>query len=110
MIMYHALVYLKRYLYGKGKQFRKTITVMTSCKPVIIDVRNPAEFERGHMKGAVNISVDRITSIIPDLIRKQKPVIVTSTKGERSETATGFLKEAGVDAYDGGPWGSLEKW
>jgi phage shock protein E len=108
--MYHALVYLKRYLYGKGKEFRKTITVMTSGKPLIIDVRNPAEFKRGHLEGALNISIDCINSIIPDLIRKQKPVIVTSTKGERSEKATGFLKEAGVDAYDGGSWASLEKW
>ncbi len=108
--MYHAWIYLKRFLYGKGKQFRKTITVFTRCKPVIIDVRNPAEFKKGHIKGAVNITIDRINSIIPDLIRKQKPVIVTSRKGERSEMATGFLKEAGVDAYDGGSWVNLEKW
>jgi rhodanese-related sulfurtransferase len=108
--MYHVWIYLKRYLYGKGKQFHKTITVFTSCKPVIIDVRYPAEFKKGHLKGAVNISIDRISTIIPDLIRKQKPVIVTSRKGERSEMATGFLKEAGVEAYDGGPWVNLEKW
>jgi phage shock protein E len=108
--MYHAWIYFKRFLYGKGRLFHKTITVMYKRKPVIIDVRNPAEFNRGHLKGAVNISIDCINSIIPDLIRKQKPVILTSRKGERSEMATGFLKEAGVEAYDGGSWVCLEKW
>jgi rhodanese-related sulfurtransferase len=108
--MYHTWIYLKKFLIGKGKLFRKTIKVLTTRKPVIIDVRYPAEFKKGHVKGALNISMDRICSIIPDLIRKQKPVIVTSRKGERSEMATSYLKEAGVEAYDGGSWVNLEKW
>jgi rhodanese-related sulfurtransferase len=108
--MYHAWIYIRRFLQGKGKLFHRAITIMTSRKPVIIDVRNPAEFKRGHLKGAINISIDCINAIIPDLIRKQKPVILTSRNGERSEMATGILKEAGVDAYDGGSWVYLEKW
>ena len=49
--MNHAWIYIKQFLQGKGKLFHRVITIMTSCKPVIIDVRNPAEFKRGHWKG-----------------------------------------------------------
>ena len=108
--MYHEWIYLKSFLVGKGKAFHKTITVMTRRKPLILDVRNPGEYKKGHLEGAVNISIDHLNAVIPELISKQKPVIVTSLKGTRSERATNLLKEAGVEAYDGGSWSTLKKW
>ena len=107
--MYYTWLLLKNTLIGKGDEFRKMMETLQRGTPVVIDVRKPGDFEKGHLEGALNITLEELNPLIPDLIRIRKPVIVISQKGIRSEKAAVFLKEAGLDVYDGGSWNSLKK-
>lgn len=75
----------------------------------IIDVRTPAEFKQGHIRGSANMPLDQLKNSVkllpPD---KQLPVIVCCASGMRSGTAKTFLNELGYkNVYNGGGWLSL---
>ncbi|MEY4385955.1 MAG: hypothetical protein RLY20_1238 [Verrucomicrobiota bacterium] len=62
----------------------------------VIDVRSPAEFASGAVKGAINIPLEsvasRIASVVPD---KSTPLLVHCLSGGRSAVARGILRRAG---------------
>ncbi len=91
-------------LFGPGTDFK----TLQQNGAVIIDVRTAGEFSGGHIKGAINIPVDSIHSKINDIKKKGKPVITCCASGMRSGSATSILKQAGVEAYNGGSWMSLQ--
>lgn len=74
---------------------------------VILDVRTPAEFKAGHIKGAINIPVDKLQGNLAKVKSMDKPVIACCRSGSRSGMAVGILKQAGLEAYNGGPWNVL---
>ena len=74
---------------------------------IIIDVRTNGEFSSGHIKNAINIPVNSINSKLNDLKKKGKPVITCCASGMRSSSAASILKKAGIEAYNGGSWVSL---
>ena len=76
---------------------------------IILDVRTAQEFGTGHIKGAINIPVDQVNGVIPELKKKNKPIITCCRSGARSGTAKSLLEAAGLEVYNGGPWDSLEK-
>lgn len=71
---------------------------------IIVDVRHKIEFKQGHVKGAVNVPMDKIARTIPKLQKRNRPVITISGTGASSATAKSQLKAAGIEAYNGGPW------
>ncbi len=74
----------------------------------IIDVRTPTEFKGGHIKGAINIPLQNISSQL-GRIRKDKPVITCCASGMRSASAKSILKSNGyMEVYNGGGWMSLD--
>ena len=75
---------------------------------VIVDVRTPGEFDSGHIKGARNIPVDTIRARVGELKKLNKPVITCCASGARSGMAKSMLRASGIDAYNGGPWTSLQ--
>jgi rhodanese-related sulfurtransferase len=91
-------------LFGPSTDFK----ALQQNGAVIIDVRTAGEFNSGHIKGAVNIPVDNIRLKINDIKKKGKPVITCCASGMRSGSATSILKQAGVEAYNGGSWMSLQ--
>ncbi len=58
---------------------------------VIIDVRMPHEYQKGHFKGAINIPVDDIIAKA-DQIPKDKPIYLYCATGVRAEMAMHNLK------------------
>jgi rhodanese-related sulfurtransferase len=60
---------------------------------VVVDVRDQAEYEAGHILGARNVPLARVEST--DLKRKDKPVIVYCQTGERGPKAAAALKKQG---------------
>lgn len=75
---------------------------------LILDVRTPEEFRGGHIKGSLNIPVQVLQNKIADLKKKGKPIIAVCRSGARSGMAADMLKSAGIEAYNGGAWDSLE--
>ena len=90
-------------LFGSAIDFKQ----LKDNGAVIIDVRTPGEFSAGHIKDAINIPLDNLRLKINDIKKKQNVVITCCASGMRSGSATSLLKHAGIEAYNGGGWVSL---
>lgn len=95
--------FLKR-LFGPGTDFK----ALKEKGAVIIDVRTPGEFMAGNISGSLNIPLDALKAQIPVLKKKSMPVIAVCRSGNRSAMAVAQLKQAGIEAYNGGAWISLK--
>ena len=74
----------------------------------VIDVRTPHEFDNGHIPGALNIPVDRVSVNIQRFRDMKRPLIVCCDGGPRSSQVIQYLQSAGLDEiYYGGNWQSL---
>lgn len=96
-----------------GESKYKTITTNEALElidngAVVIDVRSAEEYNTGHIKGAINIPVDEISSITYD---KNETLIIYCASGVRSANAVNELADLGYTSLynlDGGllNWGS----
>jgi phage shock protein E len=74
----------------------------------ILDVRSKGEYQCGHIKGSINISVDNLSSNLNKL-KKDKPIITCCASGMRSASAKSILKSNGfTEVHNGGGWMSLQ--
>ena len=76
---------------------------------LIIDVRSPSEFASGSCKGSRNIPLDQFQNKVAELKKSGKPVITVCRSGNRSGAAKTMLDHAGIEAYNGGAWDSLDR-
>lgn len=89
------------------KSRKEKINEALAKNAVIVDVRTTAEFKQGHVKGSINIPLDRISSEANNLQKKGVPVITCCQSGMRSASAANMLKAKSIDAINGGGWSSL---
>ena len=74
----------------------------------IIDVRTHDEFRGGHIKGSVNIPLDRLQQNLAK-IKKDRPVITCCASGMRSASAKSILQTNGyTEVFNGGGWSGLQ--
>lgn len=74
----------------------------------IVDVRTQGEFSGGHIKGSVNIPLQKLQNNLSK-IKKDKPVITCCASGLRSASAKSILKSNGfAEVHNGGGWMSLK--
>lgn len=82
---------------------------MLSEGAVVIDVRTPGEFASGHVKGSVNIPLDKIAGKAADL-KKHKQIIVCCRSGNRSGQAKNILGAKGLsNVVNGGSWQNVNR-
>jgi rhodanese-related sulfurtransferase len=75
---------------------------------LILDVRSPAEYKQGHIKGSINAPLNELSKHISKL-KKETAVITCCASGMRSASAKGVLKSNGfTQVYNGGGWSSLQ--
>jgi phage shock protein E len=76
---------------------------------VIVDVRNPWEFDMEHVPGAKNIPLEEITGKVEELKSLKSPLVLYCRSGNRSGMAVNILKQNGVaDVYNGGGLGDMQ--
>ena len=64
---------------------------------LLVDVRTAQEFDQGHIKGAVNIPLDRIPGSMEKLkTSEEKKLLLYCLSGARSMSAATFLDKQGV--------------
>jgi rhodanese-related sulfurtransferase len=95
-------------LLGFGNKSEK-ITEFLAKGAIIIDVRTPAEYANGHIKGSKNVPLNLITSQMEILKKMEKPIIACCASGMRSAQATSILKSNGIETLTGGGLQSLAK-
>lgn len=66
-------------------------------KVQLLDVRNPDEYESGHLPNAINIAHTRLLAYLDEMPRDKK-LMVHCLSGERSTYATAMLESHGFDA------------
>jgi phage shock protein E len=77
---------------------------------IILDVRTTGEFSNGHIKGSINIPVDKLAANLHKLKVKNKTVITCCASGARSAAAKGILKSNGyANVHNGGAWQNLNR-
>lgn len=66
-------------------------------KPVIIDVREPYEFNSGHVNGALNIPPAQLMAGAPQLkdVPKDTPLVLYCRSGSRSNASMRFFTAMG---------------
>lgn len=70
----------------------------------LVDVRTPAEFADGHVKGSVNIPLDKMQQQLSKFNDK-KNIVVFCRSGMRSSQAKGILENNGIkNVINGGTW------
>jgi rhodanese-related sulfurtransferase len=62
---------------------------------LVLDVRDPGEYQAGHILGAKNTPLDRLDG--NELKRRDKPVILCCERGDRAPKAAAALKKQGFD-------------
>lgn len=78
-------------------------------KAKIVDVRTPAEFKGGHIKGSVNIPLNTLPGATKKF-KPNEPIVVCCASGMRSGQAANMLKAQGfTQVYNGGGWHSLNR-
>jgi rhodanese-related sulfurtransferase len=88
----------------------EAVLLLNRSKPLVLDVRDAAEFAGGHIQGAKHIPVADLLARIKEIEKyKDKPVLVHCQKGMRAKAACSILKaqqftqlnnlQGGLDAW-----------
>ena len=81
--------------------------ILDADQAVLIDVREPYEWDAGRIPGAKHIELERLAGRADEL-PKDKPVIFQCRVGRRSALATDAFRAVGFDAYN--MRGGIEAW
>ena len=71
----------------------EAVMLMSRSKPLILDVRDAAEFAAGHIQGAKNIPLAELASRLKEIEKfKDKSVLVHCQRGMRAKSACSILR------------------
>ena len=91
---------------GKRASTLQVTQMMNRGKTVVVDVRTPEEFAKGHLRDAKNIPLADLSSRIGELDKsKGKSVVIVCQTGARADKAVKLFQAAGFDdvvSLDGG--------
>lgn len=65
----------------------------------LIDIRQPYEWEAGHIDGAVHVPLEQLPAKSAELDRDRE-IVLACRSGSRSAFATTALREAGFEAFN----------
>ena len=83
---------------GGSLQPNDAVAKINREKAVVIDVREPEEYVKGHLTNAKNIPLSQLDERLPQLIKnKALPVIMVCEKGARAARAQQQAKKLGYE-------------
>jgi phage shock protein E len=95
-------------LFGMNNTNTMDIASAIQNGALLLDVRTPAEFRSGSVKGAINVPLDNLTSGFGK-ISGSDTVVVFCRSGNRSRMAKSILEQLGMKkVFDGGTWENVE--
>ncbi|WP_263080775.1 rhodanese-like domain-containing protein [Endozoicomonas sp. Mp262] len=98
VVLVCALVFTEMRKGGQGVTTQDLTLLVNQQGAVIVDVREKAEFNKGHIVDALNIPFARLKERASELLKhKDKPVIIVDAMGQHGGMAGKILKEAGIE-------------
>ena len=83
---------------GAAVSIQEATLMINRQDALVLDVREPAEFEKGHVIGARNVPLSQLEERAGEIQKhKTKPVIVICASGNRSRSALGSLRRLGFE-------------
>jgi phage shock protein E len=76
----------------------------SKSKKIVIDVRRPDEFSKGHAKGSINIPLQEMPERLDEIRKIKEPIVVVCGGGTRHVKAFELLKANGIETEKGGGW------
>lgn len=74
------------------------VTKMNNTETVVIDVRDPHDYIKGHIENSINIPLAKFSEKLDSIVQyKSKPVIVVCQTGTRSVPACKILTKANFE-------------
>lgn len=90
-------------LFG-GNSNKEQLAAIVKQGAFLVDVRTPAEFAEGHVKGSTNIPLDQVSNQMAKFKDKQN-IVVFCRSGNRSGQAKSILEQNGFsNVTNGGTW------
>jgi NADPH-dependent 2,4-dienoyl-CoA reductase/sulfur reductase-like enzyme/rhodanese-related sulfurtransferase len=77
-------------------QINDILSLDPVSRPLLLDVRTPAEFSAGHIPGAVNVPLEELRSRVEEL-PKNRPIAAYCQVGQRGYLATRILLQCGYN-------------
>jgi len=71
---------------------------------ILLDVRTIHEFTGAHVPNSVNIPLGNLRLFIEEIKAWNRPVVICSVYGQRSQIAKEILRAKGIEAHNGGCW------
>ncbi len=94
-------------LFSQGNN--ENLETFISDGAFMVDVRTPAEFADGSVKGSVNIPLDKVATQLTKF-KDKKNIIVFCRSGNRSSQAKSILEQNGfTNVTNGGTWQNVNE-
>lgn len=108
ILYFIALALLVAFMYMRrgGQVPKKQAEELVKNGAIIVDVRNPDEYQRGHLSQAYNMPLDNVDSLMMAKFKDtERPILVHCQSGMRSKRAKDRLERAGYkNVYDLGSY------
>lgn len=88
------------------KEVSELEKLMNENDYTILDVRTKAEYNEGHLVGAINIPYDEIDENVN--LDKEKLILIYCKSGKRSSIAFSTLSDLGFNVYDMGAFINID--
>jgi phage shock protein E len=86
-----------------------TLADILAKNPLVLDVRTPEEFSKGHLEGSVNVPLAELENGAQLTLDHKRPILTCCSHGVRSIRAAKLLQMKGYkNAVDGGAWTNLQ--
>lgn len=96
-------------LFGIGLPSEEELLEAIDNGAFLVDVRSKDEYKSGHVKGSINIPLDRIDKNLKKF-KNKKSIIVFCESGSRSSVAKNILKRNGIEnVMNGGAWEKIDE-
>lgn len=91
-----------------GENRNENLETVVKDGAFLVDVRTPAEFAEGNVKGSVNIPLDQVQNQLAKFKAKEN-IVVFCRSGNRSSQAKSILEQNGFNnVTNGGTWQDIE--
>lgn len=85
MLMLYAFIWRESSKGGKAITYHELTRLINADQAVVLDIREPKEYEAGHIAGAINIPFSKIKNRINELeAKKDQLIVVVDKMGQHS--------------------------